>query len=197
MRVVEIFDSIQGEGSYMGVPVTFIRLADCNLKCSWCDTKWDVGIEMSVDEICAKVSMDRVVITGGEPLLHTDNFLNLIKGLKKRYPGIWIAVETNGTLATTQFEKYLDWITCSPKPQHRWRIHPQCNPNELKYVVDGEWSPYNIPIEILHQFDGLIWLQPEGSQMEKRFKEAYDMVMQFPARGLRVGLQMHKILEVK
>ena len=43
MKVIEIFESIQGEGRWMGTPVTFIRLAGCNLHCSWCDTKESWG----------------------------------------------------------------------------------------------------------------------------------------------------------
>ena len=75
MKVIEIFESIQGEGVHIGKAVTFLRLAGCNLHCPWCDTKesWgDVGEEMTIAEILEKVNSYRssiVVITGGEPTI--------------------------------------------------------------------------------------------------------------------------------
>lgn len=103
LRVVEIFDSIQGEGIYVGMPSTFVRLAGCNQRCSWCDTPYayvhrfeekDVGTELTVDWIVDRlVNCCHVVITGGEPLLQP------IEELIARMPVPPITtVETNGTI---------------------------------------------------------------------------------------------------
>ena len=83
MKVIEIFDSIDGEGIRTGQCATFIRLAGCNLRCSYCDTVYSLFgeetpceyTEMTVDEIISKVNMTykRVTLTGGEPLVHTDS----------------------------------------------------------------------------------------------------------------------------
>jgi 7-carboxy-7-deazaguanine synthase len=76
MFISEIFHSIQGEGELTGVPSAFIRTSGCNLRCSWCDTKYaswtPEGMEMPIDKIVTEVSQfptDYVVLTGGEPMV--------------------------------------------------------------------------------------------------------------------------------
>ena len=109
MRVSEIFYSLQGEGINTGVPTTFIRLAGCNLRppCSWCDTKYAQPLEgnsttMTVEEIEAEVHRlhpytgSWVCITGGEPLLQTQELEKLVS-LLKRYL-YKVECFTNGTL---------------------------------------------------------------------------------------------------
>lgn len=103
MKVVEIFKSIDGEGKRAGLPVVFIRLWGCNLRCSFCDTPYSHSIdedkvkEMSVDEVVKEVAsygINRVTLTGGEPLMHPDVEV-LIESLVQS--GISVNVETNGT----------------------------------------------------------------------------------------------------
>ena len=82
MIVNEIFLSIDGEGKRAGELAVFIRLAGCNLRCSYCDTAYaltaDAGQKMSVDQILSKVNqlsekiIKNVTLTGGEPLIHKD-----------------------------------------------------------------------------------------------------------------------------
>lgn len=76
MFISEIFYSIQGEGELTGVPCAFIRTSGCNLRCSWCDTKYaswfPEGVEMSIDEIVTEIGQfptEYVVLTGGEPMI--------------------------------------------------------------------------------------------------------------------------------
>src|SRR5258708_2073416 len=76
MLVSEIFYSIQGEGELTGIPSVFVRTSGCNLRCSWCDTKYaswtPEGVEMSIEEIVTKVDefgSRHVVVTGGEPMI--------------------------------------------------------------------------------------------------------------------------------
>lgn len=99
LRVNEIFYSIQGESSYSGLPFVFVRLSGCNLRCSYCDTKYsyEEGDELSIDDILTKVStypVKNAAITGGEPLLQ-EGCSALINKLIER--GYNLLIETNGS----------------------------------------------------------------------------------------------------
>ena len=101
-QVVEIFDSIDGEGITAGCLATFIRLAGCNIRCSYCDTPYaldkKMGEPMKLCEIVEqvrKIGNNRVTITGGEPLFDS-NIYWLIANLANR--GYKVNVETNGTI---------------------------------------------------------------------------------------------------
>ena len=75
MLINEIFYSLQGEGVHMGKASIFIRLSRCNLRCSFCDTEFDTGKEMTLEELrdaIAPYPGRRIILTGGEPTLqHT------------------------------------------------------------------------------------------------------------------------------
>ncbi|MCF0188077.1 MAG: radical SAM protein [Bacteroidaceae bacterium] len=126
----EIFYSLQGEGFHTGTPAVFVRFAGCNLRCPFCDTQFDARMQMTAEEIVARVwslypqnrpshdisdssgaeSQIRpiVILTGGEPSLQVDN--TLIQALHNA--GLRIHIETNGT---HELPDGIDWITCSPK----------------------------------------------------------------------------------
>ena len=112
--LVEIFESLQGEGRNMGRPCVFVRFAGCNLSCPWCDTdvsrRFSATLENLVDEISGFRSKS-VVLTGGEPTL-VDSMPELVAELKAR--GYWIAVETNGT-CDAEWLQFVDYVACSPK----------------------------------------------------------------------------------
>jgi len=102
MRVNEIFMSIQGESTYAGLPCVFIRLAGCNLDCSWCDTPYARGgegsVELSVDEVMAeagKYNCNLVELTGGEPMLQREAPLLASRLLDEGYT---VLLETNGSV---------------------------------------------------------------------------------------------------
>ena len=108
MNINEIFLSIQGEGLYTGEKMVFIRTEYCNLRCSWCDTKYSFyeGREMSIDEITASVERlnsehraNWICLTGGEPLLQRD-VSNLVSSLSKSYS---ILLETSGSIDIKRF----------------------------------------------------------------------------------------------
>ncbi|MEM1582972.1 MAG: 7-carboxy-7-deazaguanine synthase QueE, partial [Candidatus Bathyarchaeia archaeon] len=87
MKISEIFFSIEGEGIEIGRPEVFVRLSGCNLRCSWCDTKYALknGKEMSIEEIIQEIGKypcKNISITGGEPLLQRKELLELVKRLK-------------------------------------------------------------------------------------------------------------------
>lgn len=100
MKICEIFASIQGESSMSGIPMVFVRLTGCNLRCSYCDTKYayNEGVELSLDEVINKIKSFRlkfVEITGGEPLLQPEIY-SLMDKLVKNYS---VVLETNGSVS--------------------------------------------------------------------------------------------------
>ncbi len=114
-RVAEIFESIQGEGIYQGVPQIFIRFYGCNLKCIFCDTVLKRFSWMTKEEVLEKMSrcksnIHSVVLTGGEPLLQKDFLKELLPELRKRHMRIYL--ETNGILYRELSEviDYLDIV---------------------------------------------------------------------------------------
>lgn len=111
MLVSEIFLSIQGESTYVGLPCIFIRLAGCNLECKWCDTPYartpEEAREMKVDEVIKEVGKYDcwlVEITGGEPLLQDET-----RELAKRLADLdyKVLIETNGSISLKGLDKRL------------------------------------------------------------------------------------------
>lgn len=108
MKVVEIFKSIDGEGKRAGLPTTFVRLYGCNLRCTYCDTKYsyddsDSVLNMTPYDILERVKMfgvKSVTITGGEPLIHKD--INILLDLLIT-DGFNINIETNGAVDLLPF----------------------------------------------------------------------------------------------
>ncbi len=203
--VVEIFDSIQGEGSMMGMKVTFIRFKGCNLACPWCDTKetWNSKLtalpdsalnfkNMAIDEIIKQCNCKMIVLTGGEPCIH--DLTPLIVALHKE--NRYICIETNGTLPTPEG---IDWVVTSPKPPE-YRIDGGCKFNELKYVVDGKFNINCIPPQV-KKIWGSVWLQPcdfgvgYEVQSDASAHACVELAKKYPY--CRVGIQLHKIIKVK
>ena len=100
LKVNEIFHSIQGESSFSGYPCVFVRLTGCNLRCSYCDTRYayDEGDDLEIEEILKRVKSFQcrlVEITGGEPLLQRET-PRLIHSLLD--DSFTVLLETNGSL---------------------------------------------------------------------------------------------------
>lgn len=100
MKICEIFPSIQGESSLVGIPMLFIRLTGCNLRCKYCDTQYayTVGDDYSIEDvinIIKRYNFDYVEITGGEPLLQVETY-ELIERLVVNKK---VLLETNGSIS--------------------------------------------------------------------------------------------------
>ena len=108
LEICEVFESIAGESTLAGLPAIFVRLTGCNLRCSWCDTRYalDPGTSLSISQIVELTTTRRsalVVVTGGEPLLQSGT-PSLCKALLAKHKRV--QVETNGSLD----------IACLPPP---------------------------------------------------------------------------------
>ena len=106
-RILEIFQSTQGEGKYIGVPQVFVRFFECNMHCVWCDTPHSIGDttrhykEFTLDSLVSEIKAlwgqsHSVSITGGEPLLQAE-FINTVTPVLRGL-GMTIYLETNGVL---------------------------------------------------------------------------------------------------
>jgi len=122
-KVSEVFTSIQGEGPLLGTPAIFVRLATCNLRCPWCDTRyaWQQGriepietLLARVDSMLSSASAWLVVVTGGEPLLQQDCVINVCGFAQRR--GALCAIETNGVIGPSpRLLTVVDHVVVSPK----------------------------------------------------------------------------------
>ena len=134
----EIFASLQGEGPSMGMPVAFVRLSRCNLACTWCDTAYTWRFEgdnrphrdgvvfdrkanqvtLSAAQTAERIAMlgqNRLVITGGEPLLQAGALAEMLSAL----PDHTVEIETNGTVAPpARLDIRVDQYNVSPKLAH-------------------------------------------------------------------------------
>ncbi len=138
LKISEIFPSIQGEGLRQGEPTLFVRLAGCNLKCDFCDTKyaWVSGKEMAVSCVLERIRKIHqnfptrwVCLTGGEPLLQGVEVL--VRSLKKE--SFKIQVETNATIYRPMA---VSWYTVSPKPpKYLYKPEYRKQAKEVKIIV--------------------------------------------------------------
>lgn len=136
-RIVEMFETLQGEGFNTGMPSIFIRFGKCNLACPWCDTNYNQFEQKSLDEILHTVrqfSAKNIIITGGEPTIQPDLEI-LLDQLKAE--GYFIAIETNG-LKPVPLQ--IDYIATSPKRlyQKNYLKHHIPYAHEVRIVVDGD-----------------------------------------------------------
>ena len=193
--VMEHFYTIQGEGAFTGVAAYFIRLAGCDVGCTWCDVKesWNTegypthsAQQMStwVSETKAKV----VVITGGEPAMYN---LNPIVDLFHQQ-GIRVHIETSGAY---EIQGNFDWITLSPK-KFKFPIESEiAKAHELKIVAfnnsDFEWAT---KWEYFCSASCKLFIQPEWDKREKMTPVIIDFVKENP--HWQISLQTHKIINV-
>jgi 7-carboxy-7-deazaguanine synthase len=220
MLVSEIFFSIQGEGEFTGVPSVFVRTSGCNLRCSWCDTKYaswtPEGEEMDIEEISAKVdefACRHVVLTGGEPMV-AKGIHQLAARLKEL--GKHITIETAATISPEGIA--CDLASLSPKLSNStpdvvvagvWRdrhekrrLQPevirdwiQNYDHQLKFVVASE----NDLEEIQDLVAGLgveitpskILLMPEGTDAETIRKRSLTLIDICKHHGYRYCDRLH------
>jgi 7-carboxy-7-deazaguanine synthase len=193
---MEMFHSIQGEGHFAGTSAAFIRLAGCDVGCSWCDVKesWDAGKHqiIEIDELvdfCKANPSNVVIITGGEPAMHNLTLLcERLHAINKK-----IHIETSGVYPLVgQF----DWITFSPKKFGEALPEVAAIADELKVVVlnksDLTFAQSN-QSGVREQC--LLYLQPEW---DKRIK-AEALIAEFIGENpdWKISLQTHKYLNVR
>lgn len=205
-KVFEIFSSIQGESSHAGIPCFFIRLAGCNLSCTYCDTRqakpFDVGSEMSIASLleAAKASgLKLVEVTGGEPLAHPET-PELCKKLLAA--GFQVMVETNGSLDISKLPdkviRVVDFKTPSSGEANRMlssnfaKLRP-CD--EVKFVISGR-EDYLFALRMVAKFSLAsqtknILISPLSGKLQPAEIVRWMVEDKAP---VRLNLQLHKII---
>ncbi len=160
LTINEIFHSIQGESTYMGLPCVFVRLTGCNLRCTWCDTEYAFyeGGPMSLDEIVAEVEMYQcklVEITGGEPLAQ-DGVLPLMKMLCDR--GHDVLLETSGSIniehVDPRVRRILDFKCpgSGMEKKNLWEnVDHLKSTDEVKFVI-GNREDFDWAVEVIRRY---------------------------------------------
>lgn len=202
MKINEIFYSLQGEGKWAGLPNIFIRTTGCNLRCTFCDTKYayEDGKTMSIEEIANNIKnypCKNVCITGGEPLMQNET-LDLINILtKKDYK---ICLETNGSknLEKLQNKKSLMIsldIKCPSSGMHEkmqlGNITILAQKDQLKFVIKNK-EDYNYAKKLISKYKPVcsVFFQPVWGI---NTKELAEWVIN-DGLNVQMSLQLHKIL---
>jgi organic radical activating enzyme len=190
-KVVDIFYSLQGEGTYVGVPSIFVRFYGCNLGCYFCDDAKHKGTFAiyTQDELLEKLKSfpcKQIVITGGEPSIY--NLNELIVFLQEH--GYYVCVESNGYELDNI--KKADWITYSPKD---WQEIEEEGFSEYKFIVSTV-SDVNKILDI--KTDKPIYIQPEN-HFETPNVVNVKFCIEFIKKHshLRLSVQLHKYLGVE
>lgn len=230
----EIFHTLQGEGVGVGAPAVFVRLSLCNLHCVWCDTdhtwnfegtpwkhekdvesgyskfkKSDAIIEMSVAEVAAVVRgfpCRRVVLTGGEPLLHEGELVELMGKLREDGQQWFFEIETNGTrLPGEAFLAAIDQLNVSAKLANSGVAESLRKKPEVlrelamsgkawfKFVVQGEADIaeiYELVAEAGIPEERLV-LMPEGRTVAELDKTATWLAEKCRDLGVRFSDRLH------
>ena len=216
----EIFHSIQGEGVSAGTPTVFLRLAVCNLACSWCDTKytwdWDrydiekEAVSLPADEVEERIlsfEHPHLVITGGEPLLQQKDLAPMAISLKRR--GYYCEVETNGTLVPVpgMVEAVSQW-NVSPKTTTSGNERDRReNPQALDAFKELDNAYFKFVIvqpedveEVSRLVDGYgisadrVLLMPEGTTARAVQERGVWVAEACAKRGFRFSTRLHILL---
>ncbi|MCK5227988.1 MAG: radical SAM protein [Desulfobulbaceae bacterium] len=203
LLVSEIFYSIQGESSFAGLPCVFIRLAGCNLRCSYCDARYtyeEDGFEKTLDELIdctGKRPHALVEITGGEPLLQ-ENVYPLIDLLKEE--GRTVLLETNGSIPLNRVPagviKIMD-IKCPDSGMHEkmdfTNLTYLTKQDEIKFVLSSR-DDYDWAIKTIERYGlkekNLLFSPVEGRLQADHLAE-WVLADTLP---VRIQIQLHKVL---
>jgi 7-carboxy-7-deazaguanine synthase len=216
LKLSEIFESLQGEGASVGAPTMFVRLAQCNLHCSWCDTKytWDFEHYNYDDEVREQSSEDvarvvnasttrRVVLTGGEPMLQQRALSAFFGSLA---PDIIVEVETNGTILPSgeTLARVNQW-NVSPKLSNAGdpealRLRPavlealrDVSGSYLKLVLhsDADYAEADALLKQLAWPQERVMFMPQASNRDELRARSLQVAEAARARGVRFSSRLH------
>jgi 7-carboxy-7-deazaguanine synthase len=194
LPLMEEFYTIQGEGYHTGKAAYFIRVGGCDVGCHWCDVKESWNADLHPPTLAntivehAKKYSDTVVITGGEPLMWSMDYLT--KMLRKN--GLKTHIETSGAYS---FSGIWDWFCLSPKKTKLPLEEVYREADELKMIIFNK-SDFKFAEEHAAKVgkNCELFLQPEWSRKEKMTELIIEYVMKNPK--WKISLQTHKYLNI-
>lgn len=209
-KVVEIFESINGEGRKAGQLAIFIRFQKCNLKCSYCDTSWANDecapyTELSSNEIIEKIKVSgikNITLTGGEPLLqpNIEILLDKLNSLEE----IKVEIETNGSIALNKFLKFknisftMDYKLPSSNMEKYMNLENMKLLSEKDTIkfVSGSIEDLERAREIIEKFQLIgkcaIYLSPVFGKIE--LDKIVEFMKKYRLNDVNMQLQIHKII---
>ena len=196
MKVNEILSSFQGEGPYIGLPATFVRLSGCNLNCGFCDTDFDDYKELSVELVkeailqhCKNHNTSLLVITGGEPLLQYEEVKELIEDLE--YTGLTIQIETNGSIKRIPISGTSYVISPKENIREVFEFYKDYDLSFFKFIITCQ-KDIDLIKELQEEYDyqNLINVQPEYSKAV----ELTELILLNNMTNIRISGQLHKYL---
>lgn len=220
-RIAEVFDSIQGEGLYLGEPQLFVRFYGCNLHCRFCDTRLSRFIEYEPQELFEEIKLyphkfHSISFTGGEPLLQKDFLKEILRMTSDR--GYKNYLETNGTLSAELEEviDYLDIVAMDLKlPSSAgmgrlWNLHDKfleiSSKKEvfLKAVISESTQEQDLKdaLDLIKNVNRscVLVLQPNSyedySRLEKKLEDFKNVCIENRITACIIP-QMHKVIGVK
>lgn len=195
LPVMERFYTIQGEGFHQGKAAYFIRLAGCNVGCTWCDVKesWDADEHeiISISQLKKDLKQSKtemVVVTGGEPAMYDLTALcDMIKSL-----GLRTHIETSGAYPLSG---HWDWVCVSPKRFKKALVENVLKADELKVIIahKNDFRFAQNYAKTSHE-NCKIYLQPEWSLAEEMLPEIISFVKDNPK--YQISLQVHKYMNI-
>ncbi len=204
LKITEIFYSLQGESSTVGLPTVFVRLTGCPLRCGYCDSEYAFygGERLSLDVILEKVSSYKpryVCVTGGEPLAQRE-CLTLLGMLCDA--GYKVSLETSGALAVDAVDarvvKVMDLKTpgSGEVARNRWENIPVLGlQDQIKFVIcsreDYEWARFKLDEFKLNEKVAEVLFSPSFGQIQPLDLAEWILADNLP---VRFQLQLHKIL---
>lgn len=204
LNLIEIFSSVQGETSFSGFPTTFVRLAQCNLRCTWCDTKYSYGRgdPYTIEQIISRIEsngLKYVCITGGEPLLQP-NVHHLIKQLCDA--AYVVTIETSGSLSIKEVDQRVHIILDIKCPGSKMNQHNHwenlayiTKKDEVKFVI-ADKEDYTYAKDVCKTYNLFekqipVLLSPVHGDLDSQLLVDWILTDRLP---VRLNLQIHKFI---
>ncbi|ANE48271.1 radical SAM protein [Paenibacillus swuensis] len=213
LPMVEIFETVEGEGTRAGFPTVFVRLFGCNLRCTWCDTTYsyppaEADNFMTIREITQQVMTYRsthLCLTGGEPLLYGGRSMALIRNLAELPHLVDLHIETNGAIDLKPFMEGVQsskvrYVMDYKLPDsgeggkmNTGNLALLRKQDELKFVIGSE-RDFQAALRILKEnpTEALPLFSPVWETMPPR--RLVELMLEHGLSQVKLNMQMHKII---